>query len=304
MYYEKNRSKVLIFLKKIIYKIFGKNTLYIKKLFNLLKSINKKIFLFYCHIKFINKKDKLYIENLNLFEELEFDLKKIKKLTDHNKIDFYGKKVSWHYHIFANFSSNLNLKILEIGTYKGQTSNYLSSIFPYSKIYTLDLPDIKFKPDNKSDIFYVPQGAQLMSNDKVSNNINIKFEAKKFIDIRSKNLNKSNISFIQIDSSKTMELFTKQSFDFVWVDGNHVFPQVIYDIIQAYHLCKIGGYIVCDDIIKANIQDATKSSFGYYALNDLSSKKYLKTNFFNKTISIDNMNYKNQHFISLSKKIG
>ena len=304
MYYEKNQSKTKKYIKTFLYKIFGEKIYFIRTFYRfVITNLNTLKFQFY-RIKYFNrKKDHNIKTNLHLIDMLGYDLNKIKNITTKYNIDFYGGKTSWHHHVLANFSTDLKLKILEIGTYKGHTSFYLSNIFPNSKIFTVDLPDIEFTPSDKKNSFKVPHGLQLISDYMPNNNPNIKSEAKNFIDIRSKNLQNKNIEFIQANSIDILNLFTKKSFDLIWVDGDHTAPQVVFDIFQAYHLCKIDGYLLCDDIIKNNFHDVTNSSSGYTALESLNSKKYLKTTYFYKTIGIDSVYRKIPHYFSISKRI-
>lgn len=39
------------------------------------------------------------------------------------------------------------------------------------------------------------------------------------------------------------------SFDFVYVDGNHQAPNVLTDLVLAFHLCRVNGLIFCDDYL-------------------------------------------------------
>jgi predicted O-methyltransferase YrrM len=41
----------------------------------------------------------------------------------------------------------------------------------------------------------------------------------------------------------------KGAFDLVWVDGGHLYPEVAWDLCNAYHLVREGGYVMCDDVI-------------------------------------------------------
>jgi len=38
-------------------------------------------------------------------------------------------------------------------------------------------------------------------------------------------------------------------FDFVYVDGSHAAPNVLFDVVNAYLICKPGGLIGCDDYL-------------------------------------------------------
>ncbi len=41
----------------------------------------------------------------------------------------------------------------------------------------------------------------------------------------------------------------RQSFDLVFVDGSHQAADVLGDLVLAYHLCAVGGLIICDDYL-------------------------------------------------------
>ena len=91
--------------------------------------------------KFFYNKQKDYKYNENLIESLGYKKKEIIKKLSNYGIDYYDEKVSWHYHIFSMFSQKKKIKnILEIGTYKGEFTLFLSKIFKNSKIYSIDLP--------------------------------------------------------------------------------------------------------------------------------------------------------------------
>ena len=322
MYYETNRSKIKIIIRNIIVKVFGKNSYLLfsfkSKLIFSIKDVFNKIFLIFVFFLDKNKKIK---QNINLINKLNFDKEKIELILNKNNKIFHDINLKWHHHLFANFSSDEQFQILEIGTYKGETTRFLVSIFPNSKVTSIDLSDKKFIQTDKSDsqrnvieeiedvtslssgYFEVPLGAQLLSDNLNSINFKeLKRLSKKFIDTRTKNLNNSNINFVQIDSFQAIQTFEKNSFDFIWVDGNHIMPQVAFDIFQAYHLCKKNGYILCDDIIMKKHQKSSSSDDGYKIISNLSNNEFLETDYFNQTtepkkmIGFDN-------FISLSKKL-
>lgn len=39
------------------------------------------------------------------------------------------------------------------------------------------------------------------------------------------------------------------SFDLVFLDGSHQAPDVLTDLVLGYYLCKVGGFIICDDYL-------------------------------------------------------
>ena len=74
-----------------------------------------------------------------------------------------------------------------------------------------------------------------------------------FLKIREENLRSSRINFIELDSINLMDVFKEETFDLIWVDGDHSYPTVEKDINNSYLLLKKGGYIVIDDVSKINI---------------------------------------------------
>jgi predicted O-methyltransferase YrrM len=304
MYYETSRSKIKTIIRNIILKIFGKKShllfTFKREFLNLLKNLINKIFF---SIDFISDKNKKNKKNIDLINKLNFNKEKIESILSKNEKKFFDKHLKWHHHLFANFSSDDQLKILEIGTYQGETTRFLANIFPNSKITTIDLPDKKFMEINQSDSFKVPLGAQLLSDNLNSIDFtNLKELSNIFIETRKKNLEKDNINFIQIDSFQAIKIFQKNSFDFIWVDGNHIMPQVAFDIFQAFHLCKKNGYILCDDIVMKSHQRATSSNDGYKIIDELTKNNYIKTNYFYQTIQPKKI-IELDNFISLSKKL-
>ena len=304
MYYETSRSKIKTIIRNIVIKIFGKKSHFLfefkRELSNLLKSIINKIFF---SIDFISDKNKKQKKNIHLINKLNFKKEKIELILSKYEMKFSDEYLKWHHHLFANFSSDDQLKILEIGTYKAETTKFLANIFPNSKITTIDLPDKKFMEINQSDYFKVPLGAQLLSDNLNSINLaNLKKHSDIFIRFRTIYLEKDNISFIQVDSFKAIEILQKKSFDFIWVDGNHIMPQVAFDIFQAFHLCKKNGYILCDDIVMKPHQRSTSSDDSYKIINELTKKNYIKTDYFYQRTEQKNI-FIADNFISLSKKL-
>ena len=45
----------------------------------------------------------------------------------------------------------------------------------------------------------------------------------------------------------------KGSFDLIFVDGSHEAPDVLGDLVMAYHLCAIGGLMICDDYLWSDV---------------------------------------------------
>lgn len=50
-----------------------------------------------------------------------------------------------------------------------------------------------------------------------------------------------------IDSRTVRTHVPDDHFDFVYVDGSHSAPNVLYDVVNAFLICKPGGVVGCDD---------------------------------------------------------
>ena len=267
--------KNLIFLLK---KIFGKK-------YNIIKSLAKNLHspIIFFKILFYNL-EKDIISNEKNLKKFNVDINEIKETLKKYNISYDDDFISWHYHTFAGFKKIKQIdKILEIGTYDGRFTNYLSHIFPNSKITTIDLPDedSRFKDSYDRDS---------------KSNLN------KFLEKRKLNLKPENISFISVDSNKINDLFEKKSFDLIWIDGDHLNPQVTKDINNSIDLLKDNGFLCCDDVYPyRKSSDPYINCDSYNTLNDLSEKKILVNTFLLKRI-----NYRNaiaKKYITISRKI-
>ena len=145
-------------------------------------------------------------------------------------ITFNEKNGMWSEHLvlFAAFSEGRSdvHKILEIGTFNGETAKILSRLFPNSLITTIDLPSSEL---SKSKIYG--------------------YETKNDIIIskREKNLKlASNVNFKEMNS---LELIHHESkYDLIWIDGDHSYPTAAIDISNAVRLLTKNGIALCDDV--------------------------------------------------------
>ena len=133
----------------------------------------------------------------------------------------------------------------------GKFANFLANIFPNSEITTIDIPH-----ENSPD--FIAHG---------------KDEMNRRIEIKENFLKKKNIKPITMMSLSMLEHFEKNYFDMIFVDGDHLNPQVSIDIFQSIYLIKKGGIIVTDD----NIVDE-KASFDGVNLDSFQALSYLEKN--------------------------
>ena len=218
--------------------------------------------------------------NENILRKLKINSNKVKKILENLGYSYEDNNLSWHHHVFAGFSSKRKKRILEIGTFDGEFAKFLSKIFPNSEIVTCDL-------DDKNSFF---------KNTYKREN---KDYLKKFLNKRNKNITYKNIDFIKLDSLHLIDKFLKKKFDLIWVDGNHLAPQVQFDIFQSIKLLKKGGFFLVDDVIKKDFNHAYGSTESFKTLKFLEKMHGYKSHYIFKRIWYKNFSQKK--FISITK---
>ena len=261
---------------------------------NIIKLILPKflfVFLGSYYKSFLNSKSKIVDKskiqfNEEIFKKLGINLENLRLSLQNFNIDFEDCSVSWHYHLFIAIDEilkqkNINVKnILEIGTYNGEFTNFISKFYSHANIETIDLPD-------DDPIFNSTYGRD---------NKNLK---EKFLAERNKNLLSSNINFTKIDSTNLLKKFENVKFDIIWIDGDHRNPQVTIDIINSIQLTHNQSIICVDDICMENYKTEYFSNESYITLEKLERNKILKNNFIFKRT---NLNQKYIKYISFSTK--
>ena len=251
---------------KLIAKILKKllpNSLYLK---------SKKIY----EIKYGNydlSKDLNY--NENLFKLLKFDIEKIKSQLNSLDFQYHTPGLSWHYHLFVglkDYFGNKKINILEIGTCHGNFSNFISKLYDESYITTIDL-------DESDNQFINTYGREE------------KEKLDEFLKLRNKNLNRTNINFIKLNSLNLKNYFKEKKFDLIWVDGDHLNPQVTIDIINSLDLLNNDGIMCTDDVIMDNKfkQHKDTSNGGFLSLKHLEDNDLIKNYYLIKRIHLSNV---------------
>lgn len=226
--------------------------------------------------------------NEELLRSLGFDVNKVKSIIEKNGLVYAHPRLSWHYHIFAGIKSSLSNKgnkapkILEIGTHNALFAKFLSTVFYDSEIFTIDLPEdhnqfqSTYRRDNESQ--------------RVS-----------YLKERNEILNLPNINFIEMDSTNILQYFEGETFDLIWVDGDHHNPQVTIDIMNSLQLLRADGIMCVDDIIMSENFDnkAYVSNESFLTLNKLENNNIITTHFITKRIQANQSTVK---LVSISKK--
>lgn len=207
-----------------------------------------------------------------LFQEYE------EKLIENN-IDISCNKISWHYVLFYLLIRKNDYKnFLEIGTFDAKFTHNLSKYFNGS-IVTIDL-----KSDSKEF---------LESYNRKSK--------EDFIGKRNQLLKSDKIIFEELDSFYLLdEYFNKQSFDLIWVDGDHKNPQVTFDIISSLKLLSKNGKLLIDDVVPKSLNFAYTSNESYVTLMNLEKRGIIKLELYLKRIAKSN-SYNKKYIAVVSK---
>ena len=115
--------------------------------------------------------------------------------------------------------------ILEFGTFSGESTLVLRALFPSASITTIDLP----KPI-------------LTAADKTS-------EIKRITDLRSINVKKAEANLI-LKNSALIPQIDLDVYDLVWLDGDHTYPVVIIDVVNALNCLSENGILIMDDVCR------------------------------------------------------
>ena len=134
--------------------------------------------------------------------------------------------------ILGNFDIT---KVLEIGSYEGQSACYLANRMSYGDIYCVD-NWLDCEPQKKKINFSDVES-------KFDHNIKLAKKKNKFIKIHKY----KNESYKQL--SKFIADGLENYFDLIYVDGAHDSKNVIIDAILSYKLVKQDGIIIFDDYL-------------------------------------------------------
>lgn len=184
---------------------------------------------------------------------------------------YNGPKTKNEFHILLNRLS-LNGKYVEIGVARGNFSEYLCRSLPFEKLYLVD-PYKTFSLDEYTDAMNAYDMEQEFN---YTVNRLARFAEK--------------IEFIRKMSMDALDHFEDESLDFVYIDGNHAYKNVLEDLEGYWKKVRKGGILAGDDcydttgeaiIFWDNVKDIHQSrSFGKFgvlqALQDFCTRKGLE----------------------------
>ena len=131
-------------------------------------------------------------------------------------------------------------KVLEIGSYEGESTCYIINFLKDKKeteLHCIDTWDGAIEQKNRQvDMLEVEKRFDHNTKLALSNSKNL---------INFKKLKgKSDILL-----SKLLVEKQENYFDFIYVDGSHQAPDVLFDALMAFKLVRVGGVIAFDDYI-------------------------------------------------------
>ena len=258
-----------------------------------MKKYIKKNFLLYDFLLkillILKRKISLKVLFHNTKKDLVFNLDNLKKINEFSNFlpektdDIF--KYDFRYAIFEELIKlymDKNPKILEIGTFKGEFANYLAKKFKNSEVTTIEL--------KKTDPRFIQTYGR--NNDELRKN---------FLNNRHKNLQLDNIKLIEMDSFHLLEVFQKDTFDIIWVDGHHLDPTVSKDLFSSHGLVKKNGFVVVDDVYKIDPPNPNCSKDSFLVLENLQKEKGIKFYLLNKFVRPTN--YKVNPYIAFFRNI-
>lgn len=123
-------------------------------------------------------------------------------------------------------SDKTNLVGIEIGSFGGASAEIFLKSNAFKTLYCIDPYEKNFDPNDMS------------TSDRLEN-AEIEFD-KKFKDNKI-------ISKIKLKSCDALNMFEDNSIDFIYIDGNHQYEFVKYDIENYFKKVKVGGIIAGHD---------------------------------------------------------
>lgn len=169
--------------------------------------------------------------------------------------------MSWYYHLFAYLWTQSKYakpgtQILEIGTFEGEFTRFLSRCFPRNHIRNFNLPS-----DNPT----------FLESDGRHEDLDSRLRK------RATNIEFTNVTIYAKHSSEIPSVLGDASFDLIWVDGDHHDPQVSIDIDNCIQLLNANSLMLVDIIVMFDLRSKLESIDSFLKLQRLETLGILKT---------------------------
>jgi len=141
-----------------------------------------------------------------------------------------------------------SIKCVEVGVCRGDNALNMLTRFPYMTLYLVDSFDV----NNTTFQF---------EGDKFS-----KEQRDAFIEKTKETLAKYNdrIEWIIKDSKEASEMFEDNSLDYVYIDAQHEYENVLRDLKSWYPKVRVGSVMAGHDLGCNGVNTAVKEYFGDY----------------------------------------
>jgi hypothetical protein len=179
--------------------------------------------------------------------------------------------------------------MLEIGVYKGQVIS-LWSLIASKESHDTSIYAISPLRGNPRFPYLFHQAMRLMSK-KYREDIRAgnRYDKEDYLSCIERIFAEFhlNVSMVNVVQGYSNEAVVKQrvapiSFDLVYVDGGHTYPEVAHDVSFYGNKVKIGGYLVLDDA--SYYQPGTKFFKGYASVSD--AVEEIDKNKFNNVLNV------------------
>ena len=163
----------------------------------------------------------------------------------------YEFSVDWFSQYWSNwltFTAGQKIsKILEIGSFEGRSA--CTMIEHFSQTGPLEV----FCIDDWSSEFESGAYDMALAEQRFNRNINRAITGTRHPVSVYKHKGKS----VEVMSSLLVERH-REYFDLIFVDGSHRAPDVLTDLVLAYHLCAMDGAIICDDYLWSKVEHGSE----------------------------------------------
>lgn len=186
-----------------------------------------------------------WIEQEGLFQRAGLNFREAVQTTEEQFKTRARTDSSMHYEVAAALIAQKSVrKILEIGTQTGRFTRFVAELAADVLVTTIDLPPGNARFDNA--------GYQNIEMGDAN-----KRESQTLL-LRNENLfGLRNVTQLEMDSVRLINHHL--TYDLVFVDGDHTYPIVVVDAINALRLVGTTGWILFDDLRPRN---GATSEFG------------------------------------------
>lgn len=185
-------------------------------------------------------------------------------LSFHKNQDWFSHNICYWYHTFLKKLSNKKISILEIGNYEGNSSVFLLKEIPNSMITCVD----SFSPYNE---LQSGKNYDVIYNNFLSNISPYKERVTIF------KMKSSEFFSLKLNSDKN---FKDEKYDLIYIDGSHIYSDVLNDANSAINLLNENGVLIFDDFLWMHYPKINYNPMG-------AIKKFLENNIKNlKVLSI------------------